>query len=147
MGEIQILQQLRKQLIPKLRSDVLLPSTQISRYVKRSAEKDKLTFDLVNHPKKPFNPHDIIFLSKISPSEFLDIQRWETLNLEDNMSSLLAVSVLVVHHSSLADFDEKPTYYSNQIFNGQMKCAMSKSKNEQLSLFQRDKGESPLVQS
>jgi hypothetical protein len=94
--------------------------------VKRSAEKDKLTFDLVNHPKKPFNAHDIIFLSKISPSEFLDIQRWETLNLEDNMSSLLAVRVLVVYQSSLADFDEKPTNYSNQIFGGQMKCAMSK---------------------
>jgi hypothetical protein len=87
--------------------------------VKRSAEKDKLNFDLVNHPKKPFNAHDITFLSKISPSEFLDIQRWETLNLEDNMSSLLAVRVL-------ADSDKKPTNYSNQIFDGQMKCEMSK---------------------
>jgi hypothetical protein len=94
--------------------------------VKRSAEKDELTFDLVNHPKKPFNAHDITFLSKISTSEFLDIQRWENLNLEDNMSSLLAVTVLVVHHSSLADSDEKPTNYSNQIFDGQMKRAMSK---------------------
>lgn len=48
------------------------------------------------------------------------------LNLEDNMSSLLAVRVLVVHHSSLADSDEKPTNYSNQIFDAQMKCAMPK---------------------
>jgi hypothetical protein len=42
------------------------------------------------------------------------------------MSSLLAVRVLVVHHSSLADSDEKPTNYSNQIFDAQMKCAMPK---------------------
>jgi hypothetical protein len=112
--------------------------------VKRSAEKDKLTFHLENHPKKPSNAHDITFLSKISPSEFLDIQRWETLNQGLHVRVLLAVRVLVVHHSSLADSDEKPTNYSNQIFDGRMKCAMSKLKMNNQAYFKEIRERAPL---